>query len=98
MEQFADLVARDEWHQKKGLTVFSLYSPAHAATEVDIFVQCPLDFEHAYASALRLDVAPDVTATFVSYYDLVILKQLARRPQDLLNLDELRLIHERKEK
>jgi hypothetical protein len=98
MEQFADPAARDDWHQKKGLTAFSLYSPAHAATEVDLFVQCPLDFERAYASALRLDVAPDVRATFVNYEDLVALKQQARRPQDLLDLDQLRLIREQTEK
>jgi len=94
MEQFADPAARDDWHKKKGMTAFSLHSPAHAATEVDLFVQCPLDFERAYASALRLDVAPDVSATFVNYEDLVALKQQARRPQDLLDLDQLRLIHE----
>ena len=98
MEQFADPTARDDWHREKGLTAFSLYSPTHPATEVDLFVECPLDFERAYASALRLDVAPDVPATFVNYDDLVALKQQARRPQDLLDLDQLRLIHEQIEK
>ncbi len=98
MEQFGDPAAREDWNQKKGLTAFSLHSPTHAATEVDLFVECPLDFERAYASALRLDVAPGVPATFVSYDDLVALKRKARRPQDLLDLDQLRLIHEQTEK
>ncbi|MGH6804735.1 MAG: hypothetical protein ACREC3_15425 [Methyloceanibacter sp.] len=94
MEQFADPSVRDEWRKKKGLTAFSLYSPAHTATEVDLFVDCPLDFERAYASALRLDIAPDVPATFVGYDDLVALKRQARRPQDLLDLEQLRIIHD----
>ena len=94
MEQFADPMVRDEWRKEKGLTAFSLYSPAHLATEVDLFVECPLDFERAYASALRLDIAPDVPATFVGYDDLVALKRQARRPQDLLDLEQLRLIRD----
>jgi len=98
MERFADPTARDEWYQKKGLTAFSLHSPAHAATEVDLFVECPLDFERAYTTALRLDIAPDVPATFVGYDDLVTLKRQAHRPQDLLDLEQLRLIRDETKK
>ena len=33
-EQFADSARRAEWAVQKGLTVFSLFSPEHAATEL----------------------------------------------------------------
>ncbi len=97
IESFADPRAREKWQQEKGLVAFSLYSPAHLGTEVDLFVKCPLDFERAFASALRLDIAPGVSAAFVNYQDLIALKRQANRPQDLLDLEQLRLIHERKE-
>ena len=47
-----------QWVRDKHLTVFSLYSPRHALTEIDLFVEPPLDFETAYRSALRKEVAP----------------------------------------
>ena len=33
------------------MTVFSLFSPSHPATEVDVFAQPPLDFDPAYGVA-----------------------------------------------
>ena len=38
---------RAGWVREKALTVFSLYSPAHPATELDVFAQAPFDFEKA---------------------------------------------------
>ncbi len=95
MEQFADPAMRRRWMAEKGLTVFSLYSPMHQATEVDLFVEAPFDFARAYQSALRVELAPHVAAPFVGYADLVELKRKAARPVDLSDLDQLRIIKER---
>ena len=65
-DEFIDAAKRATWVREKGLTVFSLYSPEHLATEVDVFVQSPFDFADAYARAVRIEVAPGVAATFVS--------------------------------
>jgi hypothetical protein len=44
-----------KWREEKGLTLFSLWSPSHPGTEVDLFVEEPFDFEEAWSR--RLDAA-----------------------------------------
>jgi len=87
--EFADPQKRANWAREKNLTVFSVHSPQHALTEVDLFVELPLDFDAAYRSAIRKEVAPGVVATFIGLEDLRRLKQRAGRPQDLLDLEKL---------
>jgi hypothetical protein len=88
-EEFADPQKRTEWVRDKNLTVFSVYSPQHPLTEIDLFVEAPLDFGAAYQSTVRKEVAPGVAATFIGIRDLRRLKQRAGRPQDLLDLEKL---------
>ena len=86
---FADAARREQWAREKGLTVFSAHSAAHPATEVDLFVEVPFDFERAYAAARSLEVAPGRMATFVGVGDLIAMKQRAGRPQDLQDVQNL---------
>ena len=88
-EEFADPQKRAQWVRDKHLTVFSVYSPQHPLTEIDLFVEPPLDFEASYQNAMRKDVAPGIAATFVGMQDLLRLKQRAGRPQDLLDIAQL---------
>jgi hypothetical protein len=83
LEEFADPENRRAWRREKGLTVFSIFSPAHPATEIDLFAETPFDFEQAYARAARFEVATGITATFVGLEDLLSMKRAAGRPQDL---------------
>jgi hypothetical protein len=94
--EFADPRKRADWLRDKNLTVFSLHSPQHALTEVDLFVELPLDFETAYGRALHKEVAPGVSATFIGLQDLRRLKQRAGRPQDLLDIEKLNALHTEK--
>ncbi len=89
LEEFADPKARSQWIREEGLTVFSLCSPQHSATEIDLFVESPLDFDRAYHAALRLEVAAGVSATFLGFEDLIALKKKAGRPQDLADIERL---------
>jgi hypothetical protein len=91
IEQFADPAARLRWVHEKGLTVFSLYSSQHPATEVDLFVESPVDFEKAYQAAVRIEVAPGLAATILGLDDLIELKKKAGRPQDLADIERLRM-------
>jgi predicted nucleotidyltransferase len=90
LSEFADPAARAAWIREKAMAVFSLYSPEHAATEVDLFAEVPLDFPRAYASGARMEIAPEISATFVSLDDLIALKQRAGRPQDLQDIEQLK--------
>ena len=53
-----------------------LVSPQHALTEIDLFVEPPLDVETAYRDAVRKEVAPGVAATFIGIQDLLDLEKL----------------------
>lgn len=94
LDEFADPQKRRQWVRDKGLTVFSLFSRAHPATEVDLFVQMPLDFNPAHAAATRMEIAPGLPATFVSYEHLVELKRQAGRPQDLDDIAKLQAVRQ----
>ena len=98
LDEFADPAKRALWVREKGLTVFSLYSAEHPLTEVDLFVEAPLNFEQAYRTARRMEVAPSVSATFVGLADLIHLKKKAGRAQDLLDIDTLKALQEKKDR
>ena len=89
LDDFIDAAKRASWVREKGLTVFSLYSPEHLATEVDLFVESPFVFADAYARAVHMEVAPGIPATFVGFDDLVTLKRRAGRPQDVSDIAQL---------
>jgi len=92
LEAFADERQRRSWVKDKNLKVFSLHSPAHAATEVDLFVEPPMDFEAAWSRAVRREVGPGVQATFAGLSDLLAIKEAAGRDQDLEDVRRLREI------
>ena len=89
LAEFADPKNRRQWAEEKGLTVFSLFSDRHQATEVDLFLESPFDFDRAYARAERFDVAAGVQGTFVGIRDLIEIKRKAGRPQDLQDIESL---------
>jgi hypothetical protein len=90
IRDFADAAKREEWIREKGLTVFSMWSAAHAATEIDLFAAPPFgDFSAAYARAARRAVSGGVAAPFASLDDLVELKRAAGRPKDLDDVERL---------
>ena len=94
LEAFADGPTRAEWIRSKGLMVLSLFSPEHPKTVVDLFVEEPLDFSRAFASAARIEVAAGLPATFVGLDDLLDLKRRAGRPKDQIDIDHLNKIRE----
>jgi len=89
LEEFADPEKRARWMREKGLTVFSLFSDRHPATEIDLFVEPPFDFDSAYERAERIELAPGLQATFVGLADLLDMKRAAGRPQDRQDLEAL---------
>ena len=93
LAQFADADRRRDWIDTKGLTVFSLWNPADPGSEVDLFIEEPLDFEAAYARAVvvELDSTP---VHVVSLDDLIELKRRAGRPRDLEDIAALRALTE----
>lgn len=86
---FADPEKRRAWITDKGLTVFSVRSDRHPETEVDLFVEAPVDFERAYAQAWKVEIEPGIEASFVSREDLIAMKRRSGRPIDVSDIAEL---------
>jgi hypothetical protein len=89
--QFSDPETRQRWIDEKGLTVFSLWSPDHPATDVDLFVREPFPFDAAWCRATIADLG-DVKVPVASIEDLIALKRVAGRPKDLEDIRVLEAI------
>jgi len=85
---FADPSLRRDWIEEKGLTVFSLWSPDHPATQIDLFVEEPFSFEEVFARATRVDLGAN-HVTVASVADLIELKRRADRPKDREDIERL---------
>ncbi|MGE3579167.1 MAG: hypothetical protein AB7I25_11975 [Vicinamibacterales bacterium] len=92
LQAFADPAQRAAWVRDRHMTVFSLFSPNHAATEIDVFVEAPVDFEAAWVARASMEVAPGVLAAFVGRADLLAMKRKAGRPLDLTDIDALEAV------
>jgi hypothetical protein len=85
---FADPSSRRSWIEDKALTVFSLWSPDHPATEIDLFIAEPFPFEEVFARATQVDLGEN-QVTVASIADLIELKRRADRPQDREDIQRL---------
>jgi hypothetical protein len=88
-EEFADGSLRETWRREKLMLVLKLWSDLHRRTPLDVFVYEPFDFENEYARAERMEVAPGLTAPFVTLDTLLAMKRAAARPQDLMDIAAL---------
>ena len=88
-EDFADPEKRKSWIREKGLTVFSLWSSDHPATEIDLFVEEQISFKEAYKASVRLKVSEGIEATVIGLNDLITLKKRAGRMKDLDDIEKL---------
>jgi len=91
LADFADEKKRSRWIEEKNMLVFSLYRPDETAFEVDLFVREPFDFETVWQRRTVVQLE-GVEAPVVSLQDLRRLKERAGRPQDMADLEALRLL------
>ncbi len=89
--EFADSVKRQSWITEKQMVVFSFLDPQTPGFIVDLFVNMPMDFEGLYARKKMLSVE-NLQVPICGLEDLIALKRLAGRPQDLLDVETLRTI------
>jgi len=94
LHDFISSEKRSEWIKKKGLTVFSLWNPDEPATEVDIFVESPVDFGQAYSMGVDFNIVSDIEVKVLCLADLILLKKKAGRPKDFDDINKLNAIYE----
>jgi hypothetical protein len=91
---FADADARADWVKTKGMRVFSLWDPKNPMREVDLFIEHPMPFEELWARSVEVKL-DTFSVRIASLEDLIALKRLAGRPEDIQDIEALEKIRER---
>lgn len=84
----ADDATRRQWVEERNLTVFSMHDPTDPRREVDLFADPPIDPVELLARADRMRLGT-LTVPVASRQDLITMKRLAGRPQDLADIAAL---------
>lgn len=96
IEDFAKPKNREAWIREKNMMVFSLWHPENPTQKIDLFVEEPFDFEAVYARASTKSLST-TSVPVVSLDDLMEMKRAAGRPQDVADLETLRILKDRLE-
>jgi len=91
---FANPQTRQIWNREKNMQVFSMVDPRHPLRIVDLFVENPIPFEDLWSRSKNVQV-DTVSIRIASLADLINLKRLAGRPQDLIDIEQLAEIQKR---
>ncbi|HTE05425.1 MAG TPA: hypothetical protein VK824_04445, partial [Planctomycetota bacterium] len=89
LQAFADPAQRAAWSARRHMVVFSLFSPEHDTTEVDLFLTPPFDFGAAWTAARHEELAPGIKLPVVALDELLRMKREVGRDRDLLDVREL---------
>lgn len=89
--EFGDVETRETWVREKNMRVLRFHSDEHRETEVDVFASEPFAFDEEYAQAIVRELAGVGGVHVVSLATLIRMKEEAARPQDLADVDNLRL-------
>ncbi len=88
---FADPAIREAWIRERGMQVFSMFDPSNPMRVVDLFVSHPIPFEELFERSTRFDLV-ETHVQVASIPDLIRLKRMAGRPQDLADIERLEAI------
>ena len=89
--EFGDAPTRERWVHEKEMRVLRFHSDEHWETPVDVFASEPFSFDEEYDKAVIRELAGIGGVHVVTLTTLMRMKEAAGRPQDLADLDNLRL-------
>jgi hypothetical protein len=89
--QFANAALRESWIRDKGMQVLQFWCDTHIETPVDVFVTEPFSFDDEYERASVRPLHGSTPVRFVSIPTLIRMKEAAGRPQDLEDIQQLRV-------
>ncbi len=90
-EELLDEDKRKEWIEKKHMVVFSFVNPEHPFEVLDILINPPIPFKELY-SRKNIFNAEGEPIPVVCIEDLIRLKTISGRKQDLSDIEILREI------
>jgi len=88
-ESLADERQRKIWVEEKGMRAFTFMLPGHPLSDIDILIDTPITFAELSSRAERID-AGGLMLRIASIADLIEMKLVAGRDQDLADVDALR--------
>lgn len=90
-EDFISAENRASWVRDKGMQVFSFYHPGEMVSLVDVFVHEPVPYSEM-REGIELKQVDDFMIPVASKQDLIRLKEIAGRPQDLEDIKALKAL------
>jgi predicted nucleotidyltransferase len=88
-EELADPAKLKAWRENKNMRAFSFIHPVHSYIMIDIMTDNYLSFEEAYKKRTILP-AWGIQVSCVALDDLIKLKEISGREQDLADINALR--------
>ncbi len=85
---FADAEQRNRWIEEKNMEVFSLVHRDNPGLTVDLFARYPIPFEILWSRSVLMDLG-DTKVRVCAIDDLIELKRIAGRQQDLADIEQL---------
>lgn len=98
LKEILDENIRANWYNSKNMKVLSLQN-LKGSEIIDIFIKNPIDFDMAYNNKVVLKPADNLVPIYlVSLDDLIKMKEISGRPQDMDDITVLQEIKEWKKK
>jgi len=88
-ESFIDPENRKSWIEEKNMRVFSFYHPKKGIMLIDIFINEPVPYNKVRKAAVKMKIGNLLIPT-VSIEDLIKLKEISGRPQDIADIEALK--------
>ncbi len=93
-KELLDPQKRAYWIKEKNMRVFSFFHPEKPTEMIDVFIDSPIDFEEAYKNK-RIFSSRDINIPVPSIEDMIKLKKISGRPQDIEDIEALKEINEK---
>ena len=91
LTDFADAEKRSDWAENRNMLVFQLWHPDDPFCTVDVFIRNPIHFDDLWLRSVSANLGR-TSCRIASIEDLIVMKSLAGRPQDLRDIEELQRI------
>ena len=88
MTDFADQVKRKDWIANKNMKAFNFVNPQWGVSEIDIILDSPISYEKAITNVKDVDLKGVLVPT-ISIKDLIKMKQISNRQQDISDISHL---------
>lgn len=93
LTDFADADKRLDWAEHRNMLVFQAGHPDDPFCTVDVFIRNPIDFDDLWKRAVCANLG-STECRIAGIDDLIAMKTMAGRPQDLRDIQELRRIQQ----